>query len=286
MSWAPVVVAELSDAEAAFALASMPTRVKKGAARDGRKPKFKLTGIASTEHRDVQDDVIHQKGLKWNSFLRRGYFNEDHGRGARDVVGYPTKVYRTSVRANGKSVAATAVEGYLFDTPRAAELARLAIAMDGTNRQMGLSVEGPPPKRSTNDRRDILEAEVEHCAITPWPVNPHTTVNIEMVKGARRLAKSLTASARLERGMRAGGPGDSGPGVLRALMPESGILTQPLAVVDLEAMHNLADGWSPQETLMPPRRLKKAQAVALVREHFPDASDEAVERIIALAQGA
>ena len=208
------------------------------------------------------------------------------GANAGYSVGYPTKVYRTSVRANGKSVAATAVEGYLFDTPRAAELARLAIAMDGTNRQMGLSVEGPPPKRSTNDRRDILEAEVEHCAITPWPVNPHTTVNIEMVKGARRLAKSLTASARLERGMRAGGPGDSGPGVLRALMPESGILTQPLAVVDLEAMHNLADGWSPQETLMPPRRLKKAQAVALVREHFPDASDEAVERIIALAQGA
>lgn len=202
--WIPAFVHELSDAEAAAALASMPgharaemDRLSKAEAvpEKPKAPRWRITGIASTEHVDKQGDTIRQAGLDWRPFLESGYINDDHGRGAEHVIGYPTKVRKITLRdpKGGKPVAATAIEGYLFDIERAEKLANLAKSMEGTERQMGFSVEGPAPKRSANDPKEIIEATINHVAFTPWPVNPNALAVVSMASLAKSFAKAMEA---------------------------------------------------------------------------------------------
>lgn len=224
--WIPAFVTELSEAESAAALASMPGRARSQMDRlskaEGddkpRRLKYRITGIASTEHRDRQGDIIRQSGLDFGPFLKNGYINDDHGKGADAIIGYPTSVKPITLRGeSNKPVAATAIEGYLFDVPRAANLAKLARSMEGTERQMGFSVEGPAPKRNPSDPTEITDAVVTHVALTPWPVNPHALAYVE---GMAQLAKSFKRAMTAGDGVATPGaevPGDVSPLVVQDL---------------------------------------------------------------------
>lgn len=282
--WAPTAVRLLTEDQARAAYAAMPPhahlvkdasgRLVKSKEQGGEEalPLYSVIGIASAENVDLQNDTIKQAGLNWERFLSRGYINDDHGKTAQHIIGYPTKVYPTTVRDKaGKKHAATAIEGYLFNTPRATKLAQLAKAMVGTERGMGFSVEGPPPIRSAHDRRIIERADVEHLALTPWPVNRLATAQVDMIKSCARLAKSMSA----------GHPGT--PGALQPLMPESldGLAS---LTFDYERLRADADGWQPEDEETRRRRLlTKSEASALILSRFPQASRQAIERIIALA---
>lgn len=272
VDWGPCSVVELTPAEKAAAWAGMRPDVLEKARAERVTPRFKVMGIASTEEQDIQGDTVRQDGLDFRPFLRRGYINDDHGKHATDVIGYPTRVFKTTIQSEGRRINATGVEGYLFDTPRAAELAALAIAMEGTERQMGFSVEGPPPRRSPKDPHEIVGGTVEYLALTPWPVNPGARARVELVKSAARLCKSLQRAAR------AGSPGDSGPGVMQAVMPES--LGMTAAVVYVDELRRLCEGWQPPNL---PGPLSKAAARAIVQRRFPVATPAAVARIVRLA---
>lgn len=293
----PIAVSEMSEAECRVAAASpglmnrLLARVNArldaqfGPVRDPRgllksKPKYKIAGVASTEHRDQEGDVVMQDGLDWRPFLAYGFFNDNHSDGTCDVLGYPTKVYAMTLRDGDRRVKATAVEGFLFNTPAAERLAATAMAMEGTPRQFGLSVEGPPPQRDPVDKKLVVAGLVRNVAITNCPVNARTYVGVQ-------LAKSLDAARRLA-GMRkaasAGHPGGDA-GNLRPIMPESlGGLAGGFSL-DVEALRRLCDDWAPANggvsiPLSPPRSLTKAEAREVVRARFPGATPDLVERVI------
>lgn len=277
--WAPACVVELDDVGSRAALAGITAggsdalRKAAAAAKAEVKPRFRFVGIGSTDGDDFDGDSIDQDGLDLRPFLRTGFVNDDHGKTAGAILGYPTRAWRTTVIDNGKRLPATAIEGYLFDTPLARERAELAMAMDGTDRQMGLSLEGPPPTRSPANPKRIVRAVVTHVALTPWPVNDRAKVSV--------LAKSLTASALLKSAS-AGYP--RSPGNMQPVMPESLDGHAVNASIDVERLRRMLEGWDPADTLRKKQRLSKALASHLIRRRFPGASPTDVERIIRFAQ--
>ena len=247
--------------------------LEKGA--DG-KERVRIRGVASTEHMDQDGDTIVQDGLDFSYFLKRGFFNDNHSKDTADVLGYPDKVYAVTIDDDGKKVRATAVEGYLLDTPEAQRIANLARALDGTPRQLGFSVEGPPPVRDPRNPNRIVKAVVRNVAITNCPVNPFTKLG-------------LVKSMQLSKALSVGGPGQA-PGVAvagsaRPLMPESlGVrltLGGPDPVAVAKRAKGLTDEWLKANGGL---ALSKSLAERIIKVRHPGASPAEVDRILALAR--
>lgn len=153
------------------------------------KKRIKLKGIISTEHRDRQGEVILQDGLDFKPFLDYGWFNDNHSSKSNDVLGYPEKVYRTTVKgADGEMIQATAVEGYLLPTKRGKELLDISESLKSDpRRSLGFSVEGQVMSRTEADQSIINQAVIKHVAITHVPVNPNTTLEA--------LSKAMTSQS-------------------------------------------------------------------------------------------
>lgn len=180
-------------------------------ASDGR---IKVKGIISTEHEDRQGDTIEQDGLNFRPFLRYGWLNDNHSKDTTGVLGYPDKVYPTAIPEKGKRVKAWAMEATLLDTPEARRVAALAEQLAGTPRQLGFSVEGPPPKRDPANPKRIVEAEVWNVAVTNCPVNPYTSLGL--VKSMDAVQKALSVGGAI-----GAEPGVAIAGSARPLMPQS-----------------------------------------------------------------
>ena len=240
------------------------------------KERVRIRGVASTEHMDQDGDTIVQDGLDFSYFLKRGFFNDNHSKGTTDVLGYPDKVYPIALEDDGKKVRATAVEGYLLDTPEAKRIADLARSLDGTPRQLGFSVEGPPPVRDPRNPNRIIKAVVRNVAITNCPVNPFTKLD-------------LVKSMRLSKALSVGGPGQS-PGVAvagsaRPLMSESLGVRLTLGAADSVAAAKrakaLTDEWLKANGGL---AIEKSLAVRIIKARHPEASPSEVGRILALAR--
>lgn len=149
----------------------------------------RIGGLITTESRDQQGERVLQDGLKFDYFLKRGYFNDNHGKRPSDVLGVPQKVKRVKkgdVLPDGSIAKANGhwAEGYLLeDYKPAQEIWELARALQKTpDRKLGFSIEGKVLSRA-DDGKTIAEAEVHHVAITHCPVNAETSLTA--------LAKSL-----------------------------------------------------------------------------------------------
>ena len=153
------------------------------------KKRIKLKGIISTEHRDRQGEVILQDGLDFKPFLDYGWFNDNHSSKSNDVLGYPERVYRTTIKGeNGETIQATAVEGYLLPTARGKQLLEISESLKGDpKRSLGFSVEGQVMSRNDSDQSIINQAVIKHVAITHVPVNPNTTLEA--------LSKAMTSQS-------------------------------------------------------------------------------------------
>jgi len=248
--------------------------LEKGA--DG-KERVRIRGVASTEHMDQDGDTIVQDGIDFGYFLKRGFFNDNHSKSTTDILGYPDKVYAVTLDdEDGKKVRATAVEGYLLNTPEAQRIANLARALDGTPRQLGFSVEGPPPERDPRNPNRIVKAVVRNVAITNCPVNPFTKLG-------------LVKSMQLSKALSVGGPGQS-PGVAvagsaRPLMPESlGVrltIGGPDPVAVAKRAKAITDEWLAANGGL---ALSKSLAERIIKVRHPGASPAEVDRILALAR--
>lgn len=241
------------------------------------KERVRIRGVASTEHMDQDGDTIVQDGLDFSYFLKRGFFNDNHSKDTADVLGYPDKVYAVTVDdEDGKKVRATAVEGYLLDTPEAQRIANLARALDGTPRQLGFSVEGPPPVRDPRNPNRIVKAVVRNVAITNCPVNPFTKLG---------LVKSMQLSKALSVGGPGQSPGAQVAGSARPIMPESLGLRLTIGAGDPVAMtkraKDLTDEWLKANGGLP---LGKSLAERIIKARHPEASPSEVGRILALAR--
>ena len=146
---------------------------KNGADKEGRRW---IQGIASTRARDLQGEIVEQKGIDFSYFISEGYFNWDHKEGPYDRVGEPTECKLTK---NGLWV-----KGFLWNNKkRADEIWEMmnSLISSGSRRKMGFSIQGKIKRRAGNV---IKECWIQEVAITACPVNTTTWAEI---------AKSLSA---------------------------------------------------------------------------------------------
>ncbi len=141
-----------------------------------------IRGVVGSEARDQDGEVVYQKGLDWDYFLSKGYFNWEHQPGPENSLGEPERVFPTTDR---DGFPATGVEGFLWlSKARAREIYDTAIAMRKarSSRTLGFSVEGHTLARDSGG--DVIKAQVLDVAITRRPINPNAVLEA--------LAKSLT----------------------------------------------------------------------------------------------
>lgn len=138
------------------------------------------------------------------------------------------------------------VEGYLIKgTKRADGIYDLANALQKSDRRLGFSVEGSILARDPNNPKVVSRAIVREVAITRCPVNTGTALAV--------LAKSLSAGSAI---------------AAPAVAPGEGF---PLRGESLEG--------APRKK----KKLKRSEAIALVRSMNPAVSQGTAERIVDLA---
>lgn len=252
----------------------------------------RVGGIISMEVPDQQGELVLQKGLVFDSFLKNGWFNDNHSKKTTDVLGYPVAIEtfeKGQQLPNGMTApaACTWVEGYLLEGwPPADEIWALGKALQSTGRRLGYSVEGKITRRvgprtifKKGDNgsgewvgNTIAQAVVRNVAITNCPVNDQSSMEV--------LAKSLMAAsldddasledrvAQIEKALTAGHayptPHDgtvSGQGAGRVLTPDS-------AEEDGELHEEIYLG--------------DEEAEEIVKSRYPRATSAQLKRIVAL----
>ena len=169
---------------------------EKADAEEGQRRRF--AGVASTESPDQEEEVVLQRGLEWNHFLTKGWFNDNHSRKTGGVVGYPVDVqfYNKGQRLPDGSLAKNNLhwtEGYLLEGVAAADdiwSVGQALQKSGGGRQLGQSIEGKILKRAGKGGEVIAQAKITNVAITHCPVNADTSLGF--------LAKNLMETASAE----------------------------------------------------------------------------------------
>lgn len=157
-------------------------RIRKGKAR-GDANVAEVEGIASTEHKDHEGQILKQDGLDWRYFLREGWINYEHEdvkhrtRGAAAVIGYPLEVWPTT--HDGQP--ATGLRAHVFlDDPRGAQVVKTLenIQKAIPTRQLGFSIEGDA--LDVDDPRSpkvIKKAVIYNVTLTANPVNPKARIS-------------------------------------------------------------------------------------------------------------
>lgn len=257
-----------------FHLEGQTVFYEKSSAAEGQRRR--IAGVISTEARDRQHEVIIQKGLDFEPFITHGWFNDNHSKDTDAVVGYPTDVRQFQKGAelpNGKlaKTNCTWAEGYLLSgTPRADAIWTLgrALAKAAGDRSLGFSIEGTIHKRVGPGKRVVAQASVQNCAITNCPVNPGAKMEM--------LAKSLTAvqlaqdEDLVQKALSVGTPPANFEAVTDAVSGEGAgqILTRESLETDLKKK----------------KKLKKSEAVVLLRERLPaGVSDDVIRGVVDLA---
>lgn len=130
-----------------------------------------VSGIASTEDLDVQNERVIQDGMDFQPLLERGFINWNHQVGPENIIGQPMDA-RIS-KAQGKSC--LYVKGYLYEGHARADSAwsllqtlEKARASGTSDRRLGWSVEGGVLERRGNN---IAKSVVRQLALTHEPVN-------------------------------------------------------------------------------------------------------------------
>lgn len=133
---------------------------KSGETSDGRRW---ISGIASTEDRDLQNEIVVQKGIDYSYFLKYGYINDDHARGIENKVGEPVEC-----RLTPKGLW---IKGFLYKGKARADHwwnHLQSLEQSDSNRKAGFSIEGKVQRREGNK---IVKCWLQNVAITEQPVN-------------------------------------------------------------------------------------------------------------------
>lgn len=131
-----------------------------------------VEGIAATENKDFQGEILKIDGLDIATLSKNGFFNEDHKKGFQHILG---KIEHAEKRENEEVGKHLYVKGRLFKTqPGAQACYNIMKELSNSDKQMQLSVEGKILKREGKDKKIITKAKVENVALTLNPVNDHT----------------------------------------------------------------------------------------------------------------
>lgn len=145
---------------------SIPLEFKRS--EDG---KMRISGIAATEDKDLQGEVIKMQGLDISELQEgRGVFNDDHSKGAENIIGIIDKAVITEDNA-------LFVEGDLLEgNPKAENYFRIMQHCMKNNKppRVQMSVEGKILERSGSSGKLIKKAKIDKVALTLDPVNRNT----------------------------------------------------------------------------------------------------------------
>jgi len=157
-------------------------RIRKGKTR-GDANVAEVEGIASTEHKDHEGQVLKQDGLDWRYFLREGWINYEHEdvkhptRGTVAIIGEPIEVWPTTHEGQP----ATALRAYIYlDDPRGAQVIRTLETLQKASsaRKIGFSIEGDA--LDVDDPRApkiVKKAVIYNVTLTSNPVNPKARIS-------------------------------------------------------------------------------------------------------------
>lgn len=158
----------------------------------GRKVRH-VSGFASLETTDQQNETVIQKGLDYRPFLDTGFINWDHGdirRGSPAfLIGEPT---HAEIRKSDQGIPGFYIEGFLYDDKPMANDAwdhLLATAKSQSARKPGWSIQGHT--LAAHDGK-ILRSVVRDVALTHKPVLRETTVSFQ------EIVKSLDANGNMD----------------------------------------------------------------------------------------
>ncbi len=135
-------------------------------AKDG---KWKIKGLASTEHIDQQGEIIKMSGLDITALKEgKGIFNYNHKDGPENVVGV---IENGEIKSDGLYV-----EGYLLkNCDRAIAIYNILESLEDKDKtRLGMSVEGKVLQRTGPSGQIIASAKIDKVALTLDPVNPYT----------------------------------------------------------------------------------------------------------------
>lgn len=150
----------------------MPLQAIKKSSSSKQEPSDKrwVQGIASTEAKDLQGEIVKQDGIDTSYLLTSGYFNFDHRPGAEFKIGEPTECKITD--------RGLWVKGFLYTGKKVADDVWehiTSLTKSGASRKMGFSIEGKVTKRSGSV---IEKCWLQDIAITPAPVNTTTWAEV------------------------------------------------------------------------------------------------------------
>jgi hypothetical protein len=148
---------------------------KARADKDGRRI---IQGIASTEARDLQGEVVLQRGIDYSYFDKFGYINDDHKDGPKFKVGEPLECKHTK---DGFWIKA-----FLYKGKERAEHwweHICALEREQSKRRVGFSIQGKILRRAG---KTILKCWLQDVAITAAPVNTNTWAEIVKSLGAQQ----------------------------------------------------------------------------------------------------
>lgn len=154
---------------------------------DGETKKGRIIeGIASTEDKDQQGEIVLQEKMDCSYLLEKGYLNWNHSHSPEDQIGKPLEVIKME---GGPDTPAgrpcTFFRALLLDgVPRADAVWQLALSLQrahgiGSDRSLGFSVEGGVRLREGNL---LVETVVRHMAATHEPVNAQSVARCVMAK--------------------------------------------------------------------------------------------------------
>lgn len=151
-----------------------------------------IDGIAATEDRDSQNEVLSLRGADVNQMTDKGYFNDNHGTGFANTLGRITvakKVFdqkdandeRMKMYWDRVKRPFLYVKGYLFDEAEHPNAKAVAAIMRefkkmGTPLDVQMSVEGKVVSRGENGL--LSESQIRNVALTLVPANHNTGAQI------------------------------------------------------------------------------------------------------------
>tara|TARA_Y100001973_G_scaffold106079_1_gene181926 strand:- start:2381 stop:3109 length:729 start_codon:yes stop_codon:yes gene_type:complete len=143
-----------------------------------------ISGLISSETKDLQGDTLLQGGVNWDYFLKKGWLNYEHKQGPEFIVGEPISLEKRdgSTYLKGKLYLNTDLGKAVYNTAKAIS--------EVSDRRIGFSVEGQVLERDKSDSSIITKSRVLNVSVTAHPVNPDSTLEI--------LARSLYAKKEQE----------------------------------------------------------------------------------------
>jgi len=188
-----------------------------------------IDGIAATEDRDSQGEILKLSGADISQMTTKGYFNDNHGTGFLNTLGRITeakKIFkqddcetdRQKMFWQQKKRPFLYVKGYLFDDadhPNAKAVGAIMKEFQkmGTPLDVKYSVEGKVLDRASYDRSVLAQSMVRNVALTLVPANGETAAavagrinkSMDMIKSERggavaacveRMVKSIAAGVQ------------------------------------------------------------------------------------------